>query len=124
MLNIVLMLVNYFHDLSVALLASNVLAVYIVGRHLDRHPHHDEIVSTLFRKLSRVTWAALTYVVVAGAVRAYFFNEFEWNPAVGRGQVAALVVKHVLLVTITVLGLAVQFRYHRKYGSSPGAPVR
>ena len=31
------------------------------------------------------------------------------------GQVAALVVKHVLLVTLTVFGLVVQSRYRRRY---------
>ena len=32
---IALMLANYFHDLAVALLASNVLVVHLVGRFLD-----------------------------------------------------------------------------------------
>ncbi len=114
---VVLMIANYFHDLAVAVLVTNVLAVYFVGRHFDARPGHDRVVTELFRKLSRVTYAALAYVVAGGAVRAYFFMDFEWNPAVGRGQVAALVVKHVLLVSLTVLGLLVQTRYRRRYGS-------
>jgi uncharacterized membrane protein len=117
MAGISLMIANYFHDLAVAVLVTNVLAIYFVGRHFDRHPRQDEVVAALFTKLSRVTYSALAYVVAAGAVRAYFFMDFEWNPAVGRGQVAALVVKHVLLVTLTVLGLLVQNRYRRKYGT-------
>ena len=115
---ITLMLVNYFHDLAVALLIANVFAVHIVGRYLDEHPQRDAILADFFRKMSRITYAALTYVVAAGAVRGYFFMEFEWNPAVGRGQVAALVAKHVLLVSLTVFGLLVQRRYRRRYGSS------
>lgn len=111
------MIANYFHDLAVAILFTNVLAVWYVGRHFDRHPSHDEVVVTLFRKLSRVTWVTLGYVLAAGAVRAYFFLDYEWNPAVGRGQVAALVVKHVVLISLTVLGLLVQTRYRRRYGA-------
>ena len=117
MAKIALMIANYFHDLAVALLVTNVLAIYLVGRHFDRHPQRDAIVAAFFAKASRITWAVLAYVVAAGAVRAYFFMDFEWNPAVGRGQVAALVVKHVLLVTLTVLGLVGQSRYRRKYGT-------
>lgn len=117
MAGVIVMIANYFHDLAVAVLVTNVLAIYFVGRHFDQHPLHDRVVAELFTKLSRVTYVALGYVVAAGAVRAYFFMDFEWNPAVGRGQVAALVVKHVLLVTLTVLGLLVQNRYQRKYGT-------
>jgi hypothetical protein len=113
---ILLMIANYFHDLAVAVLVTNVLAIYFVGRHFDRHPQQDPVVAALFRKMSRVTYFALGYVVAAGAVRAYFFMDFEWNPAVGRGQVAALVVKHVLLVSLTVLGVLVQMRYRRRFG--------
>ncbi len=114
---IALMIANYFHDLAVALLISNVLAIWYVGRHFDAHPQRDAIVGSFFTRMSRVTWAALAYVVAAGGVRAYFFMDFEWNPAVGRGQTAALVVKHVLLVSLTVFGLLVQNRYRRKYSA-------
>jgi hypothetical protein len=110
------MISNYFHDLAVALLATNILAVYFIGRYLDDHPQGDEIIRNLFTRLSRVTYVAFVYILVGGAVRAYFFREFEWNPAVGRGQIAALVVKHVVLVSITVLGIIVHRKYQRLYG--------
>ncbi len=113
--SIVLMIANYFHDLAVALLVANVFAIWFVGRHFDQHPQRDVIVRTFFTRMSRITYGALAYVIAGGALRAYFFMEFEWNPAVGRGQVAALVVKHVLLVTLTVFGLVVQSRYRRRY---------
>jgi hypothetical protein len=114
--NILLMIANYFHDLSVALLATNVLAVYYVGRYLDDNPVSDAIIPHLFAKLSRITWWAFGYVIAGGALRAWFFMDFEWNPAVGRGQIAALVVKHILLVTITIMGIIWHMRYQRKYG--------
>jgi hypothetical protein len=43
--------------------------------------------------------------------------DYEWNPAVGRGQVSALVIKHLLLVSITVFGVVIHRKYLRKYGS-------
>lgn len=116
MAKIALMISNYFHDLSVALLASNVLAVYYVGRYLDEHPNGQAMTAALFRKLSRVTYGAFAYVILAGAVRAYYFEEFEWNPAVGRGQTAALVVKHIILFAVTWFGIVVHRRYQRRYG--------
>lgn len=112
---ILLMIANYFHDLSVAILASNILVVFFLGRYLDRHGARETFIPDLFRKLARVTYYALAYVIVFGAVRAYFFMDFEWNPAVGRGQTAALVVKHVILVAVTVFGVIAHLRYHKRY---------
>ena len=115
---IALMISNYFHDLSVALLVTNILAVYYIGRMLDARPElRDDVLATLFRRLGVVTRWAFAYVIVAGAVRAWFFMDFEWNPAVGRGQTAALVVKHVILIGLTVAGILVHRRYTRRYGA-------
>ena len=112
---IALMISNYFHDLSVALLASNIFVVWFLGRALDESPRRDELMSKVFSKLSRVTYWALAYVLLAGGVRAWFFMEYEWNPAVGGGQVSALVIKHILLVGLTVAGILVHRKYQRRY---------
>jgi hypothetical protein len=115
---VIVMLINYFHDLAVALLAINILSVYIVGRTLDESPLRDEILPRLFRVMSRVTYGALAFVLAGGVVRAFNFMEFEWNQAAGQGQIPALVVKHALLVGLTVFGLITHRKYQRKYGGS------
>lgn len=112
---ILLMISNYFHDLAVAILASNILAVYYLGKFLDRNPSGPDMTKEVFMKLSRITWMALAYIIVGGALRAYFFKDFEWNPAVGRGQVAALIIKHIILASITVFGIIIFLKYRRKY---------
>jgi hypothetical protein len=112
------MISNYFHDLAVAILASNIIVVYITGRILDKNPVKDRIVPELFRKLALVTYAAFAYILLGGAVRAYFFMDFEWNPAVGKGQVTALVIKHFILFTVTTFGIIGHIRYHKRYGKN------
>ena len=109
------MLVNYFHDLSVAMLASNIIVVFLLARYLESKPDRIPVLSEVFKKLSVVTWWALGYVLAGGAFRAFYFMEFEWNPAVGRGQVAALVLKHVVMVGLTVFGIWAHVRYVRRY---------
>lgn len=116
MLAVLLMIANYFHDLAVALLASNIAVVWFLGRLLDRIGRRDELMPTVFRKLSIVTFVAFAFVIVGGGLRAWFFMEYEWNPAVGKGQVAALVVKHIVLVTVTLFGLLAHLKYQRIYG--------
>lgn len=110
------MISNYFHDLAVAVLAVNVAVVYFLGKYLDEHPHRDELLSNLFGKLSRVTYGALVWIVIGGAIRAYYFKEFELHPAIENGFVAALIVKHIILFSLTAVGLVVHRNYVRKYG--------
>ena len=114
---IVLMIVIYFHDLAVAILFSNVIVVHLVGRYVDSHGGPEKLVGALFTRLARITYAVLAYVILGGAVRAYYFMDFEWNPAVGRGQVTALIVKHVFLVVLTIVGLLGHRRYVKRYGT-------
>lgn len=115
MKEISIMLVNYFHDLSVAMLASNIIVVYLLARFMESRPESAAAISSIFKNLSKVTYWALAYVLAGGAFRAFFFMDFEWNPAVGRGQIAALVVKHVILVGLTVFGVVTHMRYVRRY---------
>lgn len=115
---ILLMISNYFHDLSVAVLASNILVVYFLGRFLDQHQSKGILLPHIFKKLSLVTYIAFAWVILGGAVRAYFFMDFEWNPAVGQGQIAALIAKHIILVSVTVIGLVLHIKYQRKYGQN------
>ncbi len=116
-LKITLMISNYFHDLATALLASNIAVIYFLGRLLDSGKVKDKVTPEVFKKLSYVTYGAFTYIIIAGIPRAFFFMDFEWNPAVGKGQVAALVVKHIFLVSVTIFGLLMHRKYLKKYGS-------
>ena len=116
MTGILIMIVNYFHDLAVGTLVAAVFMVYLLGRYLDKQTGRADDLSGLIRRFSFLSYASLAYIILGGAVRAWFFMDYEWNPAVGRGQVAALVVKHIVLVALTIIGLATQIRYTKRYG--------
>ena len=116
MFSIFLMISNYLHDLSVAVLASNILVVYFLGKYLDKNDVKNDIIPAVFKKLSYVTYGALTYVLLGGGLRAFYFMEYEWNPAIGKDQTAALIVKHILLFLLTVFGIIAHMKYQKKYG--------
>lgn len=116
MFNIFLMISNYFHDLATAIMASNILVVYFLGRYLETNPQKVTIQTRVFKKLSYVTYGALTYIILGGALRAYYFMDFEWNPAVAKGQVTALIIKHIFLFSLTIFGILVHVKYQKKYG--------
>ena len=106
MLYIALMLSNYFHDLSVAVLASNVIVIHLAGRLMFGEPGREKILASLVGGLSRVTWWVLGYVILAGAVRAWFFMDFEWNPLLEKNSMLiALAAKHILMFGLTIFGI-------------------
>ena len=107
---LLVMMNNYFHDLAVAFLFASSLMAHLVLRHGPAPPPR-----RLVELLRRTAWWSLAWVLAGGAIRAWFYREYEWLPKAGSAQVPALVVKHLLLVSLTVWGLAGVVRLQRRY---------
>lgn len=97
---VLVMMNNYFHDLAVAFLFASSWLSWVVLRHWPGTPPPRVI--TILR---RTAWGSLAWVLLGGAVRAWFYQEYEWLPKAGTAQIPALALKHVVLGTVTVLGL-------------------
>ena len=106
---IVVMLNNYFHDLAVAFLFASSLMAHLVLRHWPGPPS-----AALARALQRIAWGSLVWVVLGGAVRGWFYQEYEWLPRAGTAQIPALGVKHVLMFGLTAWGLIGVIKLTRK----------
>lgn len=115
-LSILVMLNNFFHDMAVGILFANVLLSLFFIRLLEESGSTGEGLAARFVKYSsRITWVALFFIIVGGAIRTATYRSFEWVDAAGKGQIAALIVKHIILVGCTVAGIALQIRITRKY---------
>jgi len=108
------MLNNYFHDLAVAFLFASSVMAHLVLRQWPGQPTAEVV-----RLLRRVAWISLAWVVLGGAVRAWFYREYEWLPRAGTAQVPALMVKHVLMFGLTVWGLIGVVRLGRSQANGP-----
>jgi len=107
---LVVMLNNYFHDLAVAFLFASSLMAHLVVREWPGRPSQH-----LVRTLRRVAWGSLAWVLLGGVVRVIFYKEYEWLPKAGTAQVPALMVKHVVMVGLTVWGLIAVVKLQRKF---------
>jgi len=105
---LLVMMNNYFHDLAVAFFFASSLMAHIVVRHWPGRPSPK--VGLL---LERVAWGSLAWVLLGGVVRVIFYKEYEWLPKAGTAQVPALMVKHVVLVGLTVWGVVGVLRLKR-----------
>jgi hypothetical protein len=106
---VLVMLNNYFHDLSVAFMWASSLMAHLVLRHWPGEPSKE-----LSSILIKIAWGSLAWVLVGGAIRAWFFMEYEWMPKAGTLQIPALGVKHVLLFGLTVWGFMGVLKLRRK----------
>lgn len=121
MTTILLMMNNYFHDFATAVLISNLVLVFAFVKGL-RGPLalRKEQLGVVLAWANRVSAAALFWIIVGGAIRTYNYDTFEWVEAAGKGQVAALGVKHAVMGTATLAGLYLQILWtyrFRKTGS-------
>lgn len=105
-LGIVLMLNNYVHDVATGLLLLSALWVGWSARDLGDEPRAAavEFFTKTYRRCVRFVWGSLVVIIVTGVVRTVFFMRFEWFPALGRGLVPILVLKHVLIFTLLGAG--------------------
>jgi hypothetical protein len=112
---ILVMLNNYFHDLAVGILFANVLLSLFLVRLVERHgAADDDLLAQFVRLSSRITGGALVFIIIGGAVRTATYRNFEWAEAAGKGQIAALIIKHIILVGCTAAGIGLQIHLSRK----------
>lgn len=119
MTTILLMMNNYFHDFATAVLISNLVLLYGFVRVLrGRLALRREQLGVVLAWASRVSIFSLAWIVIGGSIRAYNYETFEWVEAAGKGQVAALGVKHAVMGTATIAGLYLQVLWTARFRRS------
>jgi len=110
------MLNNYFHDLAVALLLSSVALAWFLAKEGDKGgPVAHNLIRRVLRKLTWLSYGSLAYILLGGVVRTLAYPRYEWMEAAGRGQLTALIIKHVFLAFVVFLGLFFLVRLKRRF---------
>ncbi len=121
MVGVLVMLNNFFHDFSVALLACALLGLAVLWRAAPAAgPAAEPVIAALDRLGIRVAWASFGGILLFGVGRTAAFMDYEWFPAVGRGLVPALAVKHLFLVILLGVVLRAALRARRAASGARG----
>lgn len=132
-LGLAIMMNNYFHDVATALLAGSAVALWAMVRRYEPSdgPGAGRYLLRIHRSMTALARFALAWIVLGGVPRLVFFMDFEWANAVGKLQVPALVLKHVLIFTAVGLGAALWLKLRRRMrelraalDQAEAAPVR
>ncbi|HSN15355.1 MAG TPA: hypothetical protein VLT61_12040 [Anaeromyxobacteraceae bacterium] len=114
---IALMMNNYFHDVATALLVASAFGLWVMLRRYEsgeRGPDAARYFLEIHRSMARLARFSLAWIVLGGIPRTIWYGEFEWANAAGRGQVAALVVKHVVAFALVAWGVGFWLRLRRR----------
>ena len=94
---LLLVINNFFHDFSAAMLLCSAACIYMVRRNF--HGHTGAASDSARKVISRLTvifYLSLGFVVIGGAIRAWAYQTYEWITPLGQSQITVLAVKHVL----------------------------
>ena len=106
---------NYFHDVATAVLLGSAAIMWVLGRQAERGgPGDVAVLARFYPTLTRFAWGAVAWIVVGGIPRTIFFTRYEWDPAVIKGIVLALAIKHALMALAVVLGIVLWMRVKRR----------
>ena len=112
-----IMMNNYFHDVATALLLASGFVIWIImKRYEDSSKGRDttEYFLSIYRSSIYFAKFSLLWIIIGGIPRTYFYTEFEWANAAGKGQVTALIVKHILAFIFLGLGSHLWIKVNRR----------
>lgn len=115
-LGIFIMMNNYFHDVATALLAASGITMWIIVRKYgdNSDPEVADYFLRIYNSITKIAKFALYWIILGGIPRTIAYKDYEWTNAVGKNQVPALIVKHILVFIFVGTGVYLWIRLSRR----------
>ena len=98
MLGVLVMLNNFYHDFATAFTAIGTYVMILMVRYArERDLEHKRYVSLVFGRILHLVIIVFILLLMAGIVRSFTYEWFEWSESVGSEQVILQIVKHIVL---------------------------
>ena len=125
-LGVFILMNNYFHDVATALLLATSVVVWILSNRYgdNQDPAVRDYFLRVYEAVTKLAKFALYWVLLAGVPRIYFYMDLEWSHAVGKGQIPAIIVKHILMVIIVGTGAHMWLRLSRRVKALKAESIR
>ena len=113
---IILMMNNYLHDVATALLITTAYVTWVLWNRLspDAGPDALRYFVRIYYRSVRLAWFSFFWIIVCGIPRVIYYKDFEWANMAGRGQVPALIVKHIVAFSLVAGGIALWSRVRKE----------
>lgn len=114
-MSLVIVFNNYFHDLATGVFVGCAVTLWALSRTVRDDARYAESLQLAYRMLSRALWISVAWIILGGIPRTIFFPTYEFIPALGKGIVPALVLKHVVMFSAVGLGIAAWVSARREF---------
>jgi hypothetical protein len=103
---------NYFHDVATALLIASGIAMWVIVKKYGNNNQQDvtEYFLNIYKSITFLAKFSVAWIIIGGIPRTIFYTEFEWANAAGKGQIPALIVKHILAFLFVGSGAYLWFK--------------
>ena len=110
------MMNNYLHDVATALLVASGYVMWVILRCVspDAGPEAMRYFVRMYYKITRLAQFSFVWIIICGIPRVIYYKDFEWSNMAGRGQVPALIVKHILAFSLVAGGVALWVRVRKE----------
>ena len=107
MIPVIIMSINYSHDIATALLAVSGACLWMLS---SLYPQEASIsleryFVAAYQGITRLAKLSLFWILAAGVPRIVFYTQYEWSDAAGDLQVIAIIIKHVVMFLLVGTGL-------------------
>lgn len=109
---------NYFHDLATGVFVGCAVTLWALGRSLAADPSRRAALEPAYSALTKALWISVAWIILGGFPRTIFFPTYEFIPALGKGIVPALIVKHVVMFSAVGAGIAAWVRARKLFGAT------
>jgi hypothetical protein len=121
MLDILIIMNNYFHDVATAVLLAAAVIMWVLARRARSDAPADiAALARAYPTLSRFAQGALVWIVLGGVPRVIFFDTHDLG-ALGGNLVPAIIVKHVVEVAAVIAGMVLWLRVKRRIETEASA---
>ena len=104
---------NYFHDLATGVFVGCAVTLCALARSIQADPTRREALQPTYVALTKVLWISVAWIILGGIPRTIFFPRYEFIPALGKGIIPALIVKHAIMFSAVGAGIAAWMRARR-----------
>jgi len=117
--NILIMTMNYSHDIATAFLAVSGMMMLFLSRMYPAPAgkETDLFFISTYEVIKKSARYSLEWILVAGVPRIIFYVQFEWSSMAGDLQVIAIIIKHIVMFVLVGMGLYYWFRINKKVQS-------
>lgn len=116
---ILIMTINYSHDIATAFLAvSGAMMLFLSRMHsASAGKETDLFFIRTYEMTRKAARYSLEWILIAGVPRVIFYMQFEWSDMAGDLQVIAIIIKHIVMFLLVGMGLYYWIRLNNRVKS-------